>query len=279
MVTNGSAHRTEDGVELAYWSLPGSSPELLLVHGLASNARLWDGVASRLERRGHGVVALDQRGHGLSAKPASGFDWARLAADLAGLIEAVMQPPVVAVGQSFGGNLVIETAVRFPELVSGVVCVDGGFVDLRGAWPDWDEAKLLLSPPSLDDLHAHDLAARAEEMYPGWPAEGIAGQLANLEVSAEGRVSRRLPLDSHLAILRTMWEQSPVEVAAKVTQPVLVLAALAGPLKHQEQVQRFVDALRRGRTVWVDGHHDLHAEQPETVAAEIERALADGFLR
>src|SRR5690348_14754080 len=37
----------------------------VLVHGLASNARLWDGVAEHLHAAGHTVVVIDQRGHGL----------------------------------------------------------------------------------------------------------------------------------------------------------------------------------------------------------------------
>ena len=38
----------------------------VLVHGLASNLRRWDGVAERLQEHGHTVVAVDQRGHGRS---------------------------------------------------------------------------------------------------------------------------------------------------------------------------------------------------------------------
>jgi len=45
-------------------------PAFVLVHGLASNLRLWDGVAERLHAAGHSVVALDQRGHGCSDGPA-----------------------------------------------------------------------------------------------------------------------------------------------------------------------------------------------------------------
>src|SRR5207249_673446 len=42
----------------------------VLVHGLASNARLWDGVADHLHAAGHTVVVTDQRGHGRSdARP------------------------------------------------------------------------------------------------------------------------------------------------------------------------------------------------------------------
>ena len=45
----------------------------VLVHGLASNARLWDGVAEHLHASGHTVIAIDQRGHGRSdaRKPAT----------------------------------------------------------------------------------------------------------------------------------------------------------------------------------------------------------------
>ncbi len=46
------------------------APPFVLVHGLASNARLWDGVATALVAAGHPVFAVDLRGHGRSSKPA-----------------------------------------------------------------------------------------------------------------------------------------------------------------------------------------------------------------
>jgi len=53
----------------------------LLVHGLASNARLWDGVGRHLAGLGHRVVAIDQRGHGQSSKPDDGYDMATVAGE------------------------------------------------------------------------------------------------------------------------------------------------------------------------------------------------------
>src|SRR2546426_12735096 len=53
----------------------------VLVHGLASNARLWDGVAEHLHASGHTVIAIDQRGHGLSDAPDIGYDLDTAAAD------------------------------------------------------------------------------------------------------------------------------------------------------------------------------------------------------
>ena len=51
------------GVELYVEMRAGdrAAPPFVLVHGLASNARLWDGVAEHLHAAGHTVVVIDQR--------------------------------------------------------------------------------------------------------------------------------------------------------------------------------------------------------------------------
>ena len=78
------------GLELAVREWAGErSPAFLLVHGLASNARTWDGVARHLNDAGHRVVAVDQRGHGQSDKPDDGFSFEALTADLCALSDAL----------------------------------------------------------------------------------------------------------------------------------------------------------------------------------------------
>ena len=49
------------GFRMALREAPGPLRPFLLVHGLSSNARLWDGVARRLAAAGHEVVAVAQR--------------------------------------------------------------------------------------------------------------------------------------------------------------------------------------------------------------------------
>ena len=58
------------GPRLALRRADGPGRPFLLVHGLSSNSRVWDGVARRLAAAGHEVVAVDQRGHGRSEEPA-----------------------------------------------------------------------------------------------------------------------------------------------------------------------------------------------------------------
>src|SRR5262245_65155259 len=69
----------------------------LLVHGLASNLRLWDGVAEDLHTRGHTVVALDQRGHGRSDAPDGAYGLDLAVADLEAVVQTLgLDRPVVA---------------------------------------------------------------------------------------------------------------------------------------------------------------------------------------
>ena len=74
----------------------------VLVHGLASNLRLWDAVAERLHARGHTVIALDQRGHGRSDAPQSEYGNDVAVRDLIALVETLgLRRPILA-GQSWG---------------------------------------------------------------------------------------------------------------------------------------------------------------------------------
>ena len=76
------------GLTLRVREWPTDGPPIVLVHGLASNSRIWDDVAGILARSYH-LVALDQRGHGLSDRPTDGFSFERVVGDLHGVISAL----------------------------------------------------------------------------------------------------------------------------------------------------------------------------------------------
>ena len=65
-----------DGIRLHArdWGDGSAGRPVVLLHGLSSNARIWDGVAPLLARTpGLRAVAIDQRGHGESGQPSSGY--------------------------------------------------------------------------------------------------------------------------------------------------------------------------------------------------------------
>jgi pimeloyl-ACP methyl ester carboxylesterase len=255
------------GLRLRVLERAGAETPFLLVHGLASNARMWDGVGHALAAAGHPSLAVDLRGHGESDQVEHGFDFETVAGDLATLLDRTGSGPVVAVGQSWGGNVVLELALRHPDHVRGVVCVDGGFISLSRRFPDWETARRQLAPPDFRGMTLESLLARSRDRFDGWPESGRIGALANFRELEDGTVEIRLRRENHMRILREMFEHRPIELASRLMQPVLVIAARneQGPDKERE-VEQFVSALPNGRLAWVDGHHDLHAEQPDVIA-------------
>ncbi len=264
----------------------GSAPApALLVHGLASNARLWDGVAGRLVALGHPVAAVDQRGHGRSEKVDDGYDWATLTDDLVAVLDGLgWHEPAVVAGQSWGGNVVLELAARHPERLAAAVLVDGGTIELSTSFADWPTAEATLTPPAFAGTSAADMEGFLRRSHPDWPEVGITGTMGNVEVRADGTVAPWLTLPRHLGIVRQLWEHHPPERYPEVAVPVLLVPAGDGsaPPARFEAAKRDAVAqaeagLAVSATVWVDGDHDLHAQHPDRIAELID-AAADGRI-
>jgi len=289
IVPTHEMHPLPSGVELHVlrWEPPQSVDDTqrtwVLTHGLASNARLWDGVARRLAARGHRVVTVDQRGHGQSSKPDDGYSVEICADDLALLVDALeLDRPAVA-GQSWGGNVVLELGHRHPDAVDQVACVDGGFIDLRSSFPTWEECAEALAPPRLAGTPIATMRGWLATSAADWPDEGREGTLANFEVRDDGTIAPWLTFDRHLLVLRGLWEHTPSAVYPEMRVPTLLIPADTGDVswsasKHHA-VDDALDALPRGRARWFSpAHHDVHAQQPEAMAALLHEATTDpGF--
>ena len=274
-----------EGVALHVQRWAGDGVAFLLVHGLASNLHLWDGVASVLAGQGHPGVAVDLRGHGGSDKPDDGYDFTTITDDLTRLMASLDLVRPVAVGQSWGANVVLELGWRSPELVRGLACVDGGWIQLQRRFPCWDDCQRALTPPIVAGLSLADLEAGLRARHPDWPETGIAGALACYETVADGTVRPRLRLDHHLAILHRLWEHRPSSRHPEVEVPVLLVAARRDSetdaiwaCERHREVADAAAALPRARVRWLDGDHDLHAQHPEQVAELLHAATVDGFF-
>jgi len=134
-------------------------PPVVLVHGLVVSGRYMVPLLDELARS-HAVYAPDLSGFGRSEGPAGALDVAGLADALAAWMRATRLSAAVLVGNSMGCQVIVELALRHPDLVEKVV-LQGPTMDPRARSAPRQMWRLLLDttrePPFLVAIEGLDL--------------------------------------------------------------------------------------------------------------------------
>ena len=262
-------------------------PPVLLIHGLASAARIWDLVAPRLAEQGMRAVALDQRGHGESDKPNQGYTFEEILADDHAVAEALGLARPIVVGHSWGGSVALNYAAVYPEDVHARVLVDGGFTQMsqRSGWTKEDMLKNL-APPQFAGTPAETFLGyiRRGPLAAQWTPQLEEIALHIVELRADGTVAPRLSLANHLQILEAMWEQPTLALYERVRCPILLVCPEQETT--DERTRQFLAAKREGiarvqqiapgaRVKYLpDTIHDVPLQRP-TVLADLIAGMAE----
>ncbi len=127
---------------------------LVLIHGFGSCTYTWrrnlDALATRYQ-----VYALDLKGFGLTAKPKDGhYRHSDFVAHLLGFLDAMKLERPILVGNSMGGAVAIEFALRYPSRTGGLVLVDSAPLGL----PKSTRPRDLMAGPRPAIVDAPELA-------------------------------------------------------------------------------------------------------------------------
>ena len=161
-----------NGLTLEYETFGNAKADpLLLIMGLGAQMILWpEAFCEQLAERGHYVVRFDNRDIGLSSKMAhlgtpdvmklaaaalmrqkieAPYLLSDMAADSAGLLEALGMAPAHIVGASMGGMIAQQVAIDHPRRVRTLTSIMSttGNPDLPPARPEAMQALLTPTPP------------------------------------------------------------------------------------------------------------------------------------
>lgn len=260
----------------------GSTPGVLLIHGLSNTAWSWTPVARRL-RAVRQVVAMDLRGHGLSDAPTEGYDPETLAADAQAVAEgsgllADAGDRVVIAGHGFGAIVAAWTAAALGVRCAGLVLVDGGWESLEAAsGMEVDEfLRGLDEPPEVMRSIGAFLADRQAFDPASWDVDQERAARSTVVETHAGRVVPSTRPHATEACVRAMFEYDPVATLAAIAAPIVALVAADDESRSRESALAAASEARAtaGREPIASasfGHagHNLMRYRPEEVCAAI----------
>lgn len=272
-----------NGARLA-WQQLGEGPDLILVHGLATNRAFWMPIAMRLQSRFR-VTLFDLRGHGYSSRPDHGYRAMDFAQDIVGLMDQLDISRAALVGHSYGGSAALEAACLHPERISHLGLLDSRIARLQPLMRLHDAPRITEVEKEVSAHLPLDWAALPQVGYLFLEAAArmcVAGQVAHARDDfapfGQGRGALRAAR-AWLALLDQTTAREELDqpgatemMIASLSMPVLLMyAGLSRCLASAEQLGSLIGPARV--TVLPEAGHFFPLSQPGRVIEELEELL------
>jgi pimeloyl-ACP methyl ester carboxylesterase len=275
------------GLNVLEWSREGVP--LVLLHGFANEAHIWDDFVPHVTPY-YRVLALDLRGHGDSDwHPKGAYEYDDYVADLEAMVDELGFERLVVVAHSLGGRVSMLYGGRHPEKLAGLVIVDSApELDARGtarismdvashrdpSFASVAEYEQMLvhnypaaRPAAIRRMAAHELRQRDDGR---WVLKMDASFRDAVGASADpqGGLDRDAIEARHEKYREAMWE-----ALRKLDCPTLVVRGAASDFLNADIADRMVeDELSRGElAVVAQAGHSVMTDNPEGFAEAVGR--------
>jgi len=276
------------------WGEPSADKTpLVMVHGWMDVAASYQFVVDAFALD-HYIIAPDWRGYGKTASgEVDNFWFPDYMADLDFLLDHYAPDrPVNLVGHSLGGNVVMLYAGVRPERIRRLVNLEG--FGLPSTTPDMAPARYAKWMDELKKLHRGELDMRAYDSIDGvarrlmktnprlgqdkadWLAQQWAHQDAQGKWSIQGQPAHKV-ISAHL-----YQADEVLALYQRLSMPVLAVEASDNSLelwwKGKFTLEQYHERIKSVPNVEIalinDAGHMMHHDQPDVLAAMIERFIA-----
>lgn len=217
-------------VELEHIDEGAGEPAFVFIHGLTCDLTDWRPQVDAFSPTNR-VIAMTLRGHGGEGSAPKTLSMENLASDVVALLRGKGISKAIVAGHSMGTRVVHEVLVQAPELVSGIILVDGS----DSAFGDLDAAKAGFEAATSGDQLKPWLRGLFEIMFYG-------DTFAELRDQCVAR-ALRMPDDNIRALYTHMmtWDATKSDTVMRaITVPVLVIQSTT---RGEDGIRR---ALREG---------------------------------
>ncbi len=253
----------------------GTASGVVALHGLASSCHWYDLLIPHLTHT-YRFIAPDQRGHGQTDQPPSGYDWDTLSGDIVEAMDQLGLSRVSVIGHSWGASVALGVAARYPDRISALVLIDGGFFDWT-LWPgaSWEWFKDTLRPRIVSGTSLEYLESQRRLLPECWVDQLESIVMSMVRITPDGTVRDILEPSNHAQVLEAMWNEPPSTVFHLIQSPTLIVSAEPrrgrghGEFARikRESASAAESAISDCRVEWIpDTIHDIGYHKPQMLA-------------
>jgi pimeloyl-ACP methyl ester carboxylesterase len=251
-------------MQLHYQSL-GQGQPLVLLHGLFGSGDNWGTVAKYFSQH-YQVMSMDLRNHGRSPHIDS-QSYADMADDLLELCDALGLDNIHLLGHSMGGKVAMKFATQHPDRVKKLIVVDMAPRAYADAHTHLIDAMLAV------DLSTMQSRSEVDKALSSKIPEAMVRQflLMNLVKSESTQLAWRI----NLPALKTNYPRlvEPVYENARYEKPCLFIRGINSDYVQDHDIAKIKAIFTQAQFVDLPTGHWVHAEQPQTFIATVERFL------
>jgi len=255
------------GGPVAYDSHGSGDPIVVLPSG-GHDHRDYDEIRELLPGRFRSI-SIDWPGHGRSPAGTASAAELRLAQIVEELLDSLTPAGAVLVGNSVGGNVAARLAIRRPELVKGLVIIDGG--GFEGSSLSGRVFCALMSRPGF-----------ARRVYPLFSRlymrpRTAADHRARASAIATTRTTPGLTAVTEIWRSFSLPEHDLRAQARRITAPTVLIWGRHDPVLPLRAGETAQELIPGSRLVVIESGHLPHTTNPAAVAAELIRLADSAF--
>jgi pimeloyl-ACP methyl ester carboxylesterase len=265
-------------VPLSYLEWGSGSPVLLL-HGLADHALVWQHLASSLANN-YSCIAPDLRGHGDSGKPVDPKAYAspHYVADLVALAKHFGWTQLRVIAHSWAAKLALLWAKQDPELIQQLILVDPFFVNklpglFRPTFPLLYRTLPFLKVMGPFETYAQaEAIARSLKQYRGWSPFQQEVFSLGMKQKEDGPWESKFAIAARNGVFEDILQLAGLTETISI--PTLLLLPDKGLNRLEWQIKPYKTYLPNLKIQTIPGNHWPHLVEPESFNASVVDFLA-----